>query len=343
MESLFKDEKDLPAMTWLQKFCCRILKAGAIPRHIAIIMDGNRRYARKHKYDNRLGHLKGFDKLAETLSWCSELGINEVTIYAFSIENFKRSKDEVDNIMDLAREKFHRLQAKKEQIRKHGVCIRIIGDINLLPPDLQKLAADIVYFSRNNTRAILNVCLAYTSRNEITNAVKDVASGVESGLLYPSDSSEELLEKCLYTNHSKDPDLLIRTSGETRLSDFLLWQSSYTVLSFTEVLWPEFTIWHLFGAVLHYQRSYISVKSAKEFNASERRKAVLESDKQCVIQQLKTDGTNCTLEDKALENSIEEKLTQFTMDREERIKTFLKFVENKRELHIRNILETDRT
>ncbi|XP_033096392.1 dehydrodolichyl diphosphate synthase complex subunit DHDDS-like, partial [Anneissia japonica] len=113
MATVFKDEKDLQPMTWLHKFCCRILKAGPIPKHVAIIMDGNRRFAKKHQYDSTLGHAKGFDKLAETLMWCSELGINEVTIYAFSIENFKRSKEEVNYIMDLAREKFHRLQAEK--------------------------------------------------------------------------------------------------------------------------------------------------------------------------------------------------------------------------------------
>ncbi|XP_033100468.1 dehydrodolichyl diphosphate synthase complex subunit DHDDS-like [Anneissia japonica] len=341
MATVFKDEKDLPPMTWLHKFCCRILKAGPIPKHVAIIMDGNRRFAKKHQYDSTLGHAKGFDKLAETLMWCSELGINEVTIYAFSIENFKRSKEEVNYIMDLAREKFHRLQAEKEQIRKHGVCVRIIGDITRLPQDLQKLAADIVYFTRNNTRAILNVCLAYTSRNEITNAIKDIAGGVESGLLFPSDSSEELIEKCLYTNHSKDPDLLIRTSGETRLSDFLLWQSSYTVLSFTEVLWPEFTIWHLFGAVLHYQRNFQSVQTAKELSAAERRREVLESDKQCVLHQLQAGNTTCSSEDKTLQNKFQEKLAQYTIDREQRIAVFLNSVEKKRELYIKSILEAD--
>ncbi|KAI2515750.1 dehydrodolichyl diphosphate synthase subunit, partial [Homo sapiens] len=200
-----------------ERFCANIIKAGPMPKHIAFIMDGNRRYAKKCQVERQEGHSQGFNKLAETLRWCLNLGILEVTVYAFSIENFKRSKSEVDGLMDLARQKFSRLMEEK---------------------------------------CFLNVCFAYTSRHEISNAVREMAWGVEQGLLDPSDISESLLDKCLYTNRSPHPDILIRTSGEVRLSDFLLWQTSHSCLVFQPVLWPEYTFWNLFEAILQFQMNH---------------------------------------------------------------------------------------
>uniref|UniRef100_A0A8V8TQ96 Alkyl transferase n=5 Tax=Homo sapiens TaxID=9606 RepID=A0A8V8TQ96_HUMAN len=239
-----------------ERFCANIIKAGPMPKHIAFIMDGNRRYAKKCQVERQEGHSQGFNKLAETLRWCLNLGILEVTVYAFSIENFKRSKSEVDGLMDLARQKFSRLMEEKEKLQKHGVCIRVLGDLHLLPLDLQELIAQAVQATKNYNKCFLNVCFAYTSRHEISNAVREMAWGVEQGLLDPSDISESLLDKCLYTNRSPHPDILIRTSGEVRLSDFLLWQTSHSCLVFQPVLWPEYTFWNLFEAILQFQMNH---------------------------------------------------------------------------------------
>uniref|UniRef100_A0A452U8W2 ditrans,polycis-polyprenyl diphosphate synthase [(2E,6E)-farnesyldiphosphate specific] n=1 Tax=Ursus maritimus TaxID=29073 RepID=A0A452U8W2_URSMA len=234
-----------------ERFCANIIKAGPMPKHIAFIMDGNRRYARKCQVERQEGHSQGFNKLAETLRWCLNLGVLEVTVYAFSIENFKRSKSEVDGLMDLARQKFSRLMEEQ---------------------------------------CFLNVCFAYTSRHEISNAVREMAWGVEQGLLDPSDVSESLLDKCLYTNHSPQPDILIRTSGEVRLSDFLLWQTSHSCLVFQPVLWPEYTFWNLCEAILQYQMNHSMLQKARDMYAEERKRQQLERDQAAVTEQLLREG-----------------------------------------------------
>ena len=239
---------------WYHRWVIRVLQAGPIPRHVAFIMDGNRRYARKANIAKAEGHSAGFEKLSETLQWCLEVGITEVTVYAFSIENFKRTQEEVDTLMNLARDKFQRLLAERDKLHERGICIRIIGNWDLLEPDIRRSIAEAVLLTRHNRKAILNVAFAYTSRDEITHSIRTVAQAVGDGQLEPDDVSEELLTRCLYTKYSAEPDLLVRTSGEVRLSDFLLWQSATTVMYFTETLWPEFTIWHLLGAVFSYQR-----------------------------------------------------------------------------------------
>uniref|UniRef100_A0AC11E2U1 Dehydrodolichyl diphosphate synthase subunit n=1 Tax=Ovis aries TaxID=9940 RepID=A0AC11E2U1_SHEEP len=249
-------------LSFWERFCANIIKAGPMPKHIAFIMDGNRRYAKKCQVERQEGHSQGFNKLAETLRWCLNLGILEVTVYAFSIENFKRSKSEVDGLMDLAREKFSRLMEEQEKLQKHGVCIRVLGDLHLLPLDLQELVAQAVQTTRNYNKCFLNICFAYTSRHEISNAVREMAWGVEQGLLDPSDVSESLLDKCLYTNHSPHPDILIRTSGEVRLSDFLLWQTSHSCLVFQPVLWPEYTFWNLCEAILQFQMNHSMLQTS---------------------------------------------------------------------------------
>ncbi|XP_066429171.1 dehydrodolichyl diphosphate synthase complex subunit DHDDS isoform X2 [Eleutherodactylus coqui] len=216
-------------LSLIERLCANILKAGPVPKHVAFIMDGNRRYAKKCHVERQEGHSQGFEKLAETLRWCLNLGICEVTVYAFSIENFKRSKEEVDGLMELARQKFTRLLEEKDKLEKHEVCIRVIGDLSLLPLDIQKLIAQAVLETKAYSKCFLNVCFAYTSRHEMSNAVREMAWGVQEGLIEPRDVSESLLDQCLYTSNSPDPDLLIRTSGEVRLSDFLLWQASFTL------------------------------------------------------------------------------------------------------------------
>lgn len=152
--------------------------------------------------------------------------IKEVTVYAFSIENFKRSQEEVDTLMSLAREKFSRLMEEKDKLAEKGVKIRVIGNLKLLPDDLQKSIAQAMLLTKDNDKSILNVAFAYTSREEITNSIKTVVKGVEDDELSRDDLNYSLIDECLYTNKCTDVDLLVRTSGEMRFSDFLIWQVS---------------------------------------------------------------------------------------------------------------------
>ncbi|XP_043362024.1 dehydrodolichyl diphosphate synthase complex subunit DHDDS isoform X5 [Dermochelys coriacea] len=277
-------------LTIIERFCANVIKAGPMPRHVAFIMDGNRRYAQKCHVKRQQGHSEGFDKLAQTLRWCLNLDIREVTVYAFSIENFKRSKEEVDGLMELARQKFSRLLEEQENLKKHGVRIRVLGDLPLLPLDIQELIAQAVLATRNYNKCFLNVCFAYTSRHEISNAVREMAWGVEQGLLEPSDVSESLLDKCLYTNNSPNPDLLIRTSGEVRLSDFLLWQK------------------------------------ARDLHMEEGKRQQLESDQAYVTNKLQQEGS-ASHGDSQRRRTLLQKCTAL---REERIQGFLQALEHKR-------------
>lgn len=213
------------SLNWAQKFALKVIKSGKIPRHVAFIMDGNRRYAKKlHLNASTDGHVHGFDKLAEALQWCLDIGIEEVTVYAFSIENFKRSETEVNTLLQLAREKFDKFMEERDELNRRGICIRMIGNWRLLPADLQKSMADAMLLTENNNKAILNVAFAYTSRDEITESIRDIVDGVKRDELHHSDITDDLIRRCMYSGKSSDPDLLVRTSGESRLSDFLLWQ-----------------------------------------------------------------------------------------------------------------------
>ncbi|QQP38782.1 Ditrans_polycis-polyprenyl diphosphate synthase ((2E_6E)-farnesyl diphosphate specific) [Caligus rogercresseyi] len=203
--------------------------------HVAFIMDGNRRFARKSQVDLIRGHSSGFDKLSETLFWCRDLGIEEVTVYAFSIENFKRPQKEVQELMELAREKFKRLLSETERLKEKGVRVQVLGNLSLLPEDLQKTIG--------HNKCTLNVAFAYTSREELTS-------------IHPTRRYGPLI-----TKHHPQPQisrklfLRRRLSEEVRLSDFMLWQSSYAVTYFTQVLWPEFRLTHLMAGIFHYQHN----------------------------------------------------------------------------------------
>jgi ditrans,polycis-polyprenyl diphosphate synthase len=220
MSTWFKESK----FNWYQRLAVNIIKSGPVPNHIAFIMDGNRRFATKINKKKYEGHAEGFEKLSETLQWCLDLGIKEVTVYAFSIENFKRSPEEVDTLMSLAREKFKKMLEEQDKLMEQGICIRIIGNLKLLPLDIQKTVAEAMLLTKNNKTAILNVAFAYTSRDELTSSMTTILEGVECGDLDVKDIDEHLIDKCLYTRHCSEPDLLLRTSGESRFSDFLLWQ-----------------------------------------------------------------------------------------------------------------------
>ncbi|KAF5290822.1 hypothetical protein FQA39_LY14584 [Lamprigera yunnana] len=251
------------SLTYFQRFCINVLKCGPIPQHVAFIMDGNRRYARKKCIENRIAHNRGFDKLAETLQWCLELGIREVTMYAFSIENFNRSAEEVDTLMNIAREKYKRLMDEKDKLMAEGVKIQVIGNLDLLPADIRKSIADAMLLTKDNDKLYLNIAMAYTSRDDITNAIKMLKKGVSSGSLQLDDIDDQLLNFSLYTNLCKNVDVLVRTSGETRLSDFFLWQGAFANIYITDVLWPEFSIWHLLAIVFKFQCNYKALNNDK--------------------------------------------------------------------------------
>lgn len=213
-------------LNFIERLAVNVVKVGNVPRHVAFIMDGNRRYATKSHIDKKEGHAKGFEKLSETLQWCLDIGIQEVTVYAFSIENFKRSPEEVESLMSLAREKFQKLLEERDKLHEKGICIRIIGNLSLLPKDILKTMAEAMLLTKDNKTATLNVAFAYTSRDEVTNTVKTISQGVVADKIDISDIDEKLFNNSLYTNDSPDPDLLVRTSGELRFSDFLMWQVS---------------------------------------------------------------------------------------------------------------------
>ncbi|XP_036141291.1 dehydrodolichyl diphosphate synthase complex subunit DHDDS-like [Monomorium pharaonis] len=242
-------------LNWIRSLVLRFIKTGAIPTHIAFIMDGNRRYAKKRKIARREGHFLGFEKMMETLKWCLDLGITEITVYAFSINNFKRSEEEVNDLMDLIRQKFKSFLEKLDELKNDGICIRVFGNLSLLPEDVCQIIARCMIATKDNNKIILNIACPYTSKDELTHAIKDIAKGIKHNNILPEDINEDLISDCLYTYKSSNPDLLIRTSGVFRLSDFLMWQVSNTCIYFTDVLWPEFTSWKFLAAIFYYQRS----------------------------------------------------------------------------------------
>lgn len=243
----------LPWWGTLGKF---ILQLNKVPNHIAFVMDGNRRYARINNLGSVLkGHSKGFQQMTKILEWCRELGVKEVTVYAFSIQNFNRSEDEVKGLMELAEKKFSRLLEEKEKLKERQICFRFFGDLKLLPTKIQRLVSEIEYLTKDHKNGFVNVCLSYTSQNEIARAMEWIRRGTQMGLIEKDDISESLISRCLDTRKSSEVDMLIRTSGEQRLSDFLLWQCSNCYVHFEDVLWPDLNFWHLFKAILHYQQS----------------------------------------------------------------------------------------
>jgi len=238
-----------------EKWLRHQIKNGIKPEHIAIILDGNRRWAQTHELNPWIGHRKGAEKIEKLLEWCFDLNVKSVTLYAFSTENFRRSRKEVEEIMRLIEEKLRILLTDKK-IHENRVRVKVIGRVNLLPKNLQELIYQVETATRDYNEHYLNIALAYGGRAEIVDAAKKVAIKVKKGELNPDAINEELFEKFLYTAHmpKPDPDLIIRTSGEERLSGFLLWQSAYSELCFLDVFWPDFRRIDLLRAVRMYQK-----------------------------------------------------------------------------------------
>ena len=223
----------------------------SVPRHVAIIMDGNGRWARARGLPRIAGHKQGAEAVRSTVRACSALGISYLTIYAFSSENWKRPASEVDDLMGLLRLYIRRELAS---LGREGVRIRFIGDRSRLDGEINRLITESEENTKNNKGLIFTVALNYGGRQEILEAARVFAQNVRDGTLDPEDMNEQLFESYLQSTDMPDPDLLIRTSGEQRLSNFLLWQSAYTEFLFTSTLWPDFKREHLEQAVHEYQR-----------------------------------------------------------------------------------------
>ncbi|WP_085523948.1 isoprenyl transferase [Tuberibacillus sp. Marseille-P3662] len=224
-----------------------------IPSHIAIIMDGNGRWAKKRGLPRIAGHKEGMDVVKKMVRESDRLGVQVLTLYAFSTENWKRPKTEVDFLMKLP-EQF--LTSYLEELIENNVRVEVMGDAQQLPRGTVKAIETAISRTSENDGMILNFALNYGSRHELTDAVKQIISDVQADQLTVNDIDESIISSYLLTKQYPDPDLLIRTSGEIRLSNFLLWQLAYTELWFTDVLWPDFTEEHLGEAIAHFARRH---------------------------------------------------------------------------------------
>jgi len=220
-----------------------------LPKHIAIIMDGNGRWAEKRSLNRIAGHRMGIKRAKEIIRACRELGIEVLTLYAFSTENWNRPRREISTLMSLLK-RF--LSAEGKTLVKNNIRLNAIGSLEDLPGDVRDVLIEVMQQSRHNTGMVLNAALSYSGRNEILQAVKNICRGVSAGSLDPSLIDERLFSDHLYTAGLPDPDLLIRTSGEYRISNFLLWQTAYTELYITGTLWPDFTKKDLHRAIADY-------------------------------------------------------------------------------------------
>lgn len=226
------------------------LIAEKLPRHIAIIMDGNGRWAKDKGKDRLFGHYSGVESVRNIVEGCAELGIGYLTLYAFSTENWDRPKDEVTGLMELL---VKTIRDEVATLNKNNIRLHVIGNIDMLPPVAHKELDEACEETQNNTGLNLIMALSYSSRWEILNAVKNIAQEVKDRQLSPGDITDEIFQQHLCTGSFPDPELMIRTSGEFRISNFLLYQLAYTELYFTDTLWPDFRKENLYEALLDYQ------------------------------------------------------------------------------------------
>ncbi len=222
-----------------------------LPRHIAIIMDGNGRWAKQHAMGRIAGHRKGADAVRDTVRACREIGVRVLTLYAFSTENWLRPAREVKALMRLLEEY---LRSELQEMLDNGIRLAAIGDMEALQEPIRAVLRETVARTSQNREMTLNLALSYGGRDEIVGAVRGIVEDFRKGILSKPDITPDLFSRYLDTAGLPDPDLLIRTSGEYRISNFLLWQCAYTEFYFTDVLWPDFNRGELFRAIAEYQR-----------------------------------------------------------------------------------------
>jgi len=222
-----------------------------LPKHLAIIMDGNGRWAKQKGYLRAFGHESGTKAVKITIETCARLGIENLTLYAFSTENWNRPKMEVDALMNLL---IKSLKKEITTLQKNNIRLNAIGNLEMMPENAQKELLDVIEKTKNNTRMTLTLALSYGSREEIVNAVKKISDKVKNNIISIDNIDDSIINNHLYTQDLPDVDLLIRTSGEHRISNFLLWQIAYAELFFTDVLWPDFNEENLYEAIISYQK-----------------------------------------------------------------------------------------
>ena len=224
-----------------------------VPRHIAVIMDGNGRWAKKRGLPRKAGHKVGAETFRTIATYCKDIGVQYFTVYAFSTENWKRPQDEVDALMNLFRTY---LREAAETMVARGVALRVLGDLSVLPEDIRRQIDEVhaLADTLGENAATASLCINYGGRDEIKNAVRALAKQVQDGTLNPEDITEDSISQNLYTAHMPDPDLIIRPSGEIRTSNFLLWQSAYSEYYFTDVLWPDFSTKDMDAAIDDFNR-----------------------------------------------------------------------------------------
>ncbi|MDD2481452.1 MAG: isoprenyl transferase [Lutispora sp.] len=225
-------------------------KVKKLPEHIAIIMDGNGRWAKLRGLPRSFGHKAGVEALKEIVRYCSDIGINILTVFAFSTENWTRPAEEVDYLINILLVEF--LKKEIDELYKNNVKIKILGDIDSLSYSTKTHIYKAINMTNNNTGLQFNIALNYGGRNEIIDAVKAISKKILSGEIKEKDIDEKMLSNYLYTAGDKDPDLIIRTSGEKRISNFLIWQGAYSELYFSDVLWPDFRKVNLIEAIDEY-------------------------------------------------------------------------------------------
>ncbi|HNE50654.1 MAG: isoprenyl transferase [Chitinophagales bacterium] len=221
-----------------------------LPEHIAIIMDGNGRWAKAQGKHRIFGHKNGVKAVREVTEGCAEIGVKYLTLYAFSTENWNRPKMEVSALMELL---FLTIGREIKTLQKNNIRLNVIGHIHNLPESNRKALAEVMEATKNNTRMTLTLALSYGAREEMTETVKKIAADVKSGKIQVEEITQQTISNNLYTAAMPDPELMIRTSGEHRISNFLLWQMAYTELYFTEKFWPEYTKNDLFQAIYNFQ------------------------------------------------------------------------------------------
>ncbi|MBD3864578.1 isoprenyl transferase [Olleya marilimosa] len=222
-----------------------------LPKHVAIIMDGNGRWAKQKGMLRAFGHENGTKSVRQTVEACAELGIKHLTLYAFSTENWNRPKLEVDTLMKLL---VSSLKKEIKTLLDNNIKLKAIGNLKSLPKKVYKELHEVMDLTKDNTHMDLTLALSYGSREELLNAVKEISTKVKNNIISTENIDESVFNAHLYTQTLPDVDLLIRTSGEQRISNFLLWQIAYAELYFTPVLWPDFTKQHLCEAIIEYQK-----------------------------------------------------------------------------------------
>lgn len=227
--------------------------AGRIPSHIAVILDGNRRFAKKLMKAPWMGHAWGARKVRDFLGWCRDLGIRYATLYAFSIQNFNRPKKEFDYLMRLFEKEFNAIADPKHDAHKYGVRVRFLGRVSMLPAAVQAAIRTAEKATARYTNYFVDIAVAYGGQEEITDAVRGLAMKVANGTLKPVAINEEMIRHSLYTDGTPYPEMILRTGGERRLSNFLLWQSAYSELVFVDRTWPDLKKSDFVSAVRDFQ------------------------------------------------------------------------------------------